>query len=226
MKNLFNNFYNRKFGSTTIGNVFDSAYIDKALVDEMIEINENAVKSLVVDPAFGSSNYGLTIIQLSDDKIEVVFADELTRPSHDDVRNFLFKKYEECSRVESINVDPSFPSEIAMIKKYIVKEEHSIGIYKKGIDESKRYGLSPSNRMKVIYLKLLAKGAKLTLLHHAKSLLEDNKQLIKINEQHCSKLVTALRSTTVENVKRDRGNMIYNDVLDSFILALSFFKFK
>lgn len=112
--------------------MFDSAYIDKALVDEMIEINENAVKSLVVDPAFGSSNYGLTIIQLSDGKIEVVFADELTRSSHDHVRNFLFKKYKECSRVESINVDPSFSSEIAMIKKYIVKEEHSIGIYKSG----------------------------------------------------------------------------------------------
>ncbi len=69
-------------------------------------------------------------------------------------------------------------------------------------------------------------GGGIYLLQHAKSLLEDDRQLVKINEQQCPKLVTALRSVTAENMKLDKDNTSYDDVLDSFILALSFFKFK
>ncbi len=95
------------------------------------------MKSWGKSPAFGSSNYGLTIIQFSDGRLEVVYSDELTRPSHDEIRDFLFYKYEQCQRVNSINVDASFPSEIAMLKKDIVHEEYRIDIYKQWINECK-----------------------------------------------------------------------------------------
>lgn len=225
LKNLFDNFYDCKFGSTAIGNVFDPSYIDKSLVDDKINLDEEAVKSWGIDPAFGSSNYGLTIIQFIDGFLEVVYSDELTRPSHDEVRDFLFSKYEECQRVDSINVDASFPSEIAMIKKDIVHEEYRQDIYKQCISECRKYGTDPSHRMKVIP-HAFGQGGGINLLQHAKQLLEDDRQLVKINEQQCPKLVTALRSATAENMRLDKENTSYDDVLDSFILALSFFKFK
>ncbi len=122
-------------------------------------------------------------------------------------------------------MDASFPSWIAMLKKDIVREEYRIDIYKQWINECRKHGLNPDNRMRVVP-HTFGQGGGINLLQHAKSILEDNRQLIKINEKQCFKLVTALRSATAENMKLDKENTSYDDVLDSFILALSFFKFK
>ncbi len=76
---------NRKRTRYSTKNVEYSSFI---LIDPFLKY----VFKRCIDPAFGSSNYGLTIIQFSNRRLEVAYADELARPSHDEVRNFLFYK--------------------------------------------------------------------------------------------------------------------------------------
>jgi hypothetical protein len=50
-------------------------------------INNNAKKSVGLDPGFGSSNFAIVATQLVDGKIKVIHAEEYDRPDFSDMIN-------------------------------------------------------------------------------------------------------------------------------------------
>lgn len=71
--------YNLKYLGL-IGNVFSPKYIDAAVEKgrnyDPLVINPNASKAMGIDPGFGSSNFGIVIVQRTDGMIQVVYAEE------------------------------------------------------------------------------------------------------------------------------------------------------
>ena len=65
-------------------------------------------------------------------------------------------------------------------------------------------------------------------LQHAKWLLdereEDGSSLIQIDRERFHKLVTALRTAVANEYKLDKEVSVFNDILDAFRMALTFYK--
>jgi hypothetical protein len=66
------------------------------------------------------------------------------------------------------------------------------------------------------------------MLQHTKWLLdekeEDGSSLIQIDRERFHKLVTALRTAVANEYKLDKEQTTWNDILDAFRLALTFYK--
>jgi hypothetical protein len=58
------------------------------------------------------------------------------------------------------------------------------------------------------------------MLQHAKSMLEDENNLVAINPARFHKLVIALRTAVANEYKLDKEQTSFNDILDAFRLAL------
>ena len=70
--------YNLKYLGL-LGNVFHTKDIENAIKEYDIEsenINYYAIKSMGVDPGFGSSAFGIVVTRLVNEKIQIIFADE------------------------------------------------------------------------------------------------------------------------------------------------------
>jgi hypothetical protein len=66
------------------------------------------------------------------------------------------------------------------------------------------------------------------MLQHAKWLMEeteeDGSSLIAIHKKRFDKLITALRTAVANEYNLDKGVTSYDDLLDAFRLALTFYK--
>ena len=64
-----------------IGNTFHTAVIERAIVwsDKYKITNTYTQKAMGIDPDFGSSPFGIVIVQFSDGVIEVLYSDEFER---------------------------------------------------------------------------------------------------------------------------------------------------
>jgi hypothetical protein len=85
--NSFQREYNLSFSSST-GDCFSQSSIDRAveLGDKYpITINKMAQHSCGVDPGFGSSSFGICVLEPSDEIIKVVYADQFERSSFNDM---------------------------------------------------------------------------------------------------------------------------------------------
>jgi hypothetical protein len=60
---------------------------------------------------------------------------------------------------------------------------------------------------------------------HSKRLLDDSRGLISIN-QRFDKLITVLRGAVFNEYKLEKEESIHNDLIDTFLMLCSFFKFK
>ncbi len=65
------------------------ADIERAIVlsDKYKITNTYAQKAMGIDPGFGSSPFGIVIVQFSDGVIEVLYADEFERQRYEDMYN-------------------------------------------------------------------------------------------------------------------------------------------
>ena len=61
------------------------------------------------------------------------------------------------------------------------------------------------------------------MLQHAKSLLDDPKQLVLIDKRF-DKLLTALSTSVAEEYSLKKEDTSYHDILDAFRLSLQFYK--
>ena len=70
-----------------IGNTFHSADIDRAieLGKKYRTPNKYAQQSMGIDPGFGSSPFGIVVLQFSDGVLQVLYADEFERPRYEDM---------------------------------------------------------------------------------------------------------------------------------------------
>ena len=98
--------YNLKYLGL-VGNVFHTRDIENAIKEYDIEnetINHYAVKSMGVDPGFGSSAFGIVVTRLVNGKIQIIFADEYERPDYNEMMNKIFGLVREYD-IDHIYVD-------------------------------------------------------------------------------------------------------------------------
>lgn len=214
--------YNLKYLGL-IGNVFHTKDIEGAITDYIIDdpnINSYALKSMGIDCGFGSSAFGIVITRISDQKIQILFADEFERPDYnqmlDRILNLLQKYH-----VHKFYVDGANPEFIRSLK-YQIGEISDPLLYNHYIENAKKHHVPPEQIMKVVPVHFSREHR--SMLEHCKMMLEEGRLMI---HPKFNKLITALRTAT-ENGEGilDKGATSYDDVFDAFRLAMKYYTFN
>ena len=96
-----------------VGNIFSQQSIENV---QKIEYNpkvwrQNVKTTVGLDPSFGSSNFGIVVTQLYDQRIHVVFAEEeYERPSIQDMICKVWELKTKLGHISNIYVDAANPS--------------------------------------------------------------------------------------------------------------------
>lgn len=211
--------YNLKYLGK-IGNVFHTKDIDNAMDVQYNPdiVNKMAAISMGVDPGFGSSPFGIVVTQLSDNKIQVLFADEFERPSHEDMLSKVLQ-FNTKYKPTRIYVDGANPAFIKSLKLNIGERAD----YDRVIEQANHDKIDFEYLMKVIPVPFNQehKG----MLGHTKLLLEEG--YAAIDGKRFDKLVTSLR-TAVEKGDGvlDKEATSYDDIFDAFRLSLRLYQYN
>ncbi|MFL6423044.1 MAG: hypothetical protein ACJ71R_05590, partial [Nitrososphaeraceae archaeon] len=171
-------------------------------------------RAMGIDPAYGSSSFGIVLTQLADNQVQVLYADEYQRPDFNDMLNVamdLISKYQ----VQKVYIDAANPSFIRSLKLAIGDRED----YENQIAYYKKMRWNWHNRMTVIPVSF---NEHKEMLGHAKMILE--KGLVAINPVF-DKLVTSLRTAVAEENSLNKEGTSYDDLLDAYQLALKNYTF-
>lgn len=202
----FERLYLAKF-TAHFGNVFSSTVIEKAIElgkrYDPDKVNQSAEKSQGIDEGFGSSKFGIVVVQRIDDILQVILADEHERPSIDD------EIYDAAARIKSWNIsstqcDAAQPAFIAGLKRKVGENPH----YETVPKESHRW-----MKVRPIPFGTTHKA----MLGNTLILLEKGKVAI---HPRFDKLLTSLRTAIAQDYSLDKDATVNNDVLDAFRLAL------
>jgi hypothetical protein len=205
-----------------VGNVFSQLSIENAT---KIEYNPDVIvpeakKSMALDPAWGSpSNFAIVATQFVDGKIQVIFADEYPRPFFQAMIDKVFELRQRLGHVTNIYCDSANPEIIQELKRG-VNETYDNQYVKEKIAFCKKNRLLVENYMIIVPINFVDSP---NLLAHAKALLESPDNLIAIHPRY-DKLLTALRTASATEMKLDKSETSYDDILDSFRMALSFYR--
>lgn len=214
-----------------IGNTFHELDIQRA-----VELGKKYDPNLLVhgaplvlglDPGWGSSAFGLVLVQVANGRIEVLMADEYERPKYNDR---IEKITALLKRLNSSNLDPeeldsckiyvdaANPEFITTLKE-LVGESTRWDYINEKIQYCKKHNLDLANYMTVISVNFGSGGGK-DMLMHCKELLDYERPLIAISPRF-TKLITALRTATSDDLgKLDKEATSYDNIMDAFRLAL------
>jgi hypothetical protein len=220
--------YNLKYLGR-IGNVFHTKDIEAAIEmgrkynpDNFNPYYFTSV-SMGIDPAYGSSAFGIVVTQWTDNHIRVLYAEEYHRP---DYAEMLSKVYGLMSKynVDKVYIDGANPSFIRSLKIQIGEDaeyDKVIARYRsEGWDSTDKDGWARNMRIVPMNFNKEHKA----MLGHCKMILEDDGK-IAINPVF-DKLVTALRTAVDADGTLDKESTSYNDIFDAFRLALKFYQFR
>jgi hypothetical protein len=205
-----------------VGNVFSHQSIENATKIEYNPDNivPEAKKSMALDPAWGSpSNFAIVATQFVDGKIQVIFADEYPRPFFQMMIDKVFELRQRLGHVTNIYCDSANPEIIQELKRS-VNEPYDNQYVKEKIAYCRKNRMLVENYMVIVPINF-TDGP--NLLSHAKALLESPDNLIAIHPRY-DKLLTALRTASATEMKLDKSETSYDDILDSFRMALSFYR--
>ena len=207
-------------------NVFSNESIDRAVMlgrkYDPVVINKEAQHALGVDPGFGSSATGFTLLEYSDGIIKVVFSEEYSRESFNGMVQKVFDLRRLAGNLSNVYIDMANVEFIEAIKQDFREDSNWQRIHEK-LAYCRKNKTRPENFMKVIPVSFGLEGA--TMLSHCKNLLENDDALIAINPKW-NKLIDALRSCKAQDYKVDKQNMLYSDAFDSFRLAMKYFSLE
>ena len=118
--------YNLKYLGL-IGNVFHTKDIDAA-VQRGKQYNPDSPvmmsgKSIGIDPAYGSSNFGIVGTQGVNQQIQVIYAEEFERPDFNEMIWLVAKLMQQYGYVR-VYIDGANPSFIRSLKRMIGEDEH------------------------------------------------------------------------------------------------------
>ena len=213
-----------------IGNTFHTKDIDRA-VELGKKYNPNKViveaqKVLGLDPGWGSSAFGVCLLQVANGRIEVLIAEEFERPRYQDMAE---KVIDIIRGLNRRNIDPDYldnckiyvdaanPEFITTLKELVGETTRWEYIQDK-ILYCKKHNLDLARYMNVVPVAF-STSAK-DMLVHTKELLEYEKPLIAINPSF-TKLITSLRTAISDDLgKLSKEDTSYDNVLDAFRLAL------
>jgi hypothetical protein len=118
--------YNLKYLGL-IGNVFHTKDIDAAIQkgkgynpDSIIKMSG---KSIGIDPAYGSSNFGIVGTQGVNQQIQVIYAEEFERPDYNEMLWLVAKLMQQYCYVR-VYIDGANPSFIKSLKRMVGEDEH------------------------------------------------------------------------------------------------------
>jgi hypothetical protein len=195
-----------------IGNVFHTKDIDLALengkkYDPNIS-NSYAKKCMGIDPAYGSSSFGIVVTQFVDGYVQILHAEEYKRP---DFNEMLEKTWDLLVRlnVQKIYIDGANPSFIKGLKLQWGERPDYENVPK----EHKQF-------MKVEPVNFNQEHKE--MLGHCKMLLE--RGYVAINPSF-DKLITSLRTAVAEENILDKESTSYADIFDAYRLALKHYQF-
>jgi hypothetical protein len=218
--------YNLKYLGK-IGNVFHTKDIEAAIEkgrkynpDNFNPYSNFTSVSMGIDPGYGSSAFGVVVTQWQDNHIEVLHAEEYSRPDYVGMLSVVYglmSKYQ----VDKVYIDGANPSFIRSLKLQIGEDAD----YDKVIARSRSEGLgdSCSQNMKIVPVNFNSEHK--AMLGHCKMILENDGGRIAINPVF-DKLITSLRTAVDNDGTLDKESTSYNDIFDAFRLALKFYSFR
>jgi hypothetical protein len=175
-----------------------------------------------LDPAFGSSTFGIVISRFVDNKIEIIYADEFDRPDYNEMIQTVWQLYQRFNldgNTDRIYVDGANPSFIRSLKLQIGERPD----YDKVLDRSKSTHLFQDPERHMVVVPVDFSKDHRDMLMHCKSLLSYN--VVKIHPKF-EKLITALRTARDDENKLLKDEMAHDDLMDSFRLALKYYRFE
>jgi hypothetical protein len=219
--------YNLKYLGK-IGNVFHTKDIEAAIEkggkydpDAFNPYYSFTSRSMGIDPAYGSSAFGIVVTQWVDNHIQILHAEEYHRPDYNEMLSVVYgliSKYQ----VDKVYIDSANPSFIKSLKLQIGEDpdyDKVIARYraeKLGDNWSQDMGIAPVN----------FNSEHKAMLGHCKMILEHDPGKIAINPDKFDKLITALRTAVDNDGTFDKESTSYNDIFDAFRLALKFYHFR
>jgi hypothetical protein len=218
--------YNLKFLGK-IGNVFHTKDIEAAIEKGRKYDPDNfdpsytlTSRSMGIDPAYGSSAFGIVVTQWEHDHIQILYADEYHRPDYAEMLKTVYSlisKYQ----VDKVYIDGANPSFIRSLKLQIGEDAD----YDKVIARYRSEGLGDnwSENMKIVPVNFNKEHK--AMLGHCKMILEHEPRKIAINPVF-DKLITSLRTTVDNDGTLNKEATSYNDIFDAFRLALRFYHFE
>jgi hypothetical protein len=174
-----------------------------------------STKSMGIDPAYGSSAFGIVVTQFVDGQIQIIYAEEFKRPDFNEMLNKvrdLHRRY----NITSFYVDGANPSFIRSLKIEFDEDPD----YDSLMSQYRREERDVRKEMIVVPVHFSTEHK--AMLGHAKILLE--KQYIAINPKF-EKLITSLRTAVEDEGSLDRESTAYHDIFDAFRLALHHYEF-
>jgi hypothetical protein len=218
--------YNLKYLGK-IGNVFHTKDIEAA-IEKGRKYNPDIVgssyftsKSMGIDPAWGSSAFGIVVIQWADGIVQILHAKEYQRPDYNEMLSTVYglmSKY----NVDKVYIDGANPSFIKSLKLWIGEDPD----YDKVIARYRSEGLGDnwSQNMRIVPVNFNSEHK--AMLGHCKMILESEGGRIAINPDRFDKLITALRTAVDNDGVLDKEATSYNDIFDAFRIALKFYHFR
>jgi hypothetical protein len=219
--------YNLKYLGK-IGNVFHTKDIEAAIEkgrkynpDDFNPYYSLTSRSMGIDPAYGSSAFGIVVTQFEDGIVQIMHAEEYHRPDYNEMLSLVYglmSKY----NVDSVYIDGANPSFIKSLKLQIGEDPD----YDKVIARYRSEGLgdSWSKDMKIIPVNFNKEHK--AMLGHCKMILENDGGRIAINSDKFDKLVTSLRTAVDIDGTLDKESTSYNDIFDAFRLAMKFYRYE
>jgi hypothetical protein len=177
-----------------------------------------------IDPGFGSSPFGIVVLQFSDGVLQIVYADEFERHRYEDMVNKIADLYQQFTNIKNIFVDAANPELISSLKREVALERDNWAYVQEKMAYCKKHKVDINQYMKVVPVPFSIEGK--SMLIYTKELLEFERPIISIPAKF-EKLVTSLRTCQSDDVGRlDKDGTSYDNVLDAFRSSLQMFKLK
>ena len=155
-------------------------------------INRNIIEAPGIDTGFGSSAFGIVLLEFINGQIQVKIADEFEQVRYEDavskIKSILTRMNASSINQETLEnvkiyVDASAPEFIRSLK-VMVGEDDSPTYIKEQLDFCKKYDMNIADYMTVIPVSFNAEAK--NMLIHTKELFEyEARPLIGINSQVC-----------------------------------------
>ncbi len=175
-----------------------------------------------IDPAYGSSAFGIVVTQWEDNHIQILHAEEYNRPDYNEMLSVVYGLMSKYS-IDKVYIDGANPSFIKSLKLQIGEDpayDKVIARYR-----SEKLGDNWSQDMKIVPVNFNSEHK--AMLGHCKMIFEaDGGGKIGINPDKFDKLNTALRTAVDNDGNLDKEATSYNDIFDAFRLALKFYSFR
>jgi hypothetical protein len=206
-----------------VGNVFTPQSIEAAVSRgenyNPDEIDYSTRKILSCDPGWGSSAFGLCLAQMKNKQIQILQAEEY-RVDYESMLSIVWDVLMRYGKtVSKIYVDGANANFIKSLKIKIGEDEN----YSEVIADCRKSHRNYEYDMTVVPVNF-SEGR--DMLANCKMLMERDGGHISINKKF-NKLITSLR-TSVENGEGvlDKEATSYDDIFDSFRMAMRFFFFR